>query len=94
MLYDSKYRFYQPYFDVKTDEIIDRVKSAIFPYKRDFYDKIKLKPDMYIPFWTFITITFLISMVSNAVQYQNSSENYRGFNFSLIPSSFSFVFFH
>jgi hypothetical protein len=46
-------RYYQPYFDVDTAEVIGRIGNALFYCGRDqtFLNLIGDKPDAYGPFW-------------------------------------------
>ncbi len=46
-------KYYQPYFDVDTTDIISRVrKSTVYcGQEGQFIDEIDEKPDLYGPFW-------------------------------------------
>lgn len=46
-------RFYQPYFDVDTDDIVKRVSHAMFYCRREelFLTLVDEKPDAYGPVW-------------------------------------------
>lgn len=46
-------RYYQPYFDVDTDDITTRLKSSIFYCRaeQNFLATINDRPDAYGPFW-------------------------------------------
>ena len=52
-------RYYQPYFDVDTDDVISRVLNAVLFCGREenFLTKIGNKPDAYGPFWVNREIT-------------------------------------
>lgn len=84
-------RFYMPYFDVTTKEVLSKIGSALIPYNGSFHEKIKAKADLYVPFWTYITISMLITVVSNTMRYLNDRENYGRFDFSILIASFTFV---
>ena len=45
-------KFYRPYFDVDTKDIVSRLYSAVVSYKdNSFMSLIADKPDAYGPFW-------------------------------------------
>jgi hypothetical protein len=60
-------RFYQPYFDVDTVEIISRISQAMFYCKRNenFLTYTKDKPDAYGPVWIATTLVFTVSVASH-----------------------------
>ena len=60
-------RFYQPYFDVDTAEIIDRVGHAMFYCRREenFLAHISEKPDAYGPVWIATTLVFTVAVTSH-----------------------------
>eukprot|EP00826_Nyctotherus_ovalis_P061943 TRINITY_DN8878_c0_g1_i12.p1 TRINITY_DN8878_c0_g1~~TRINITY_DN8878_c0_g1_i12.p1 ORF type:complete len:229 (+),score=31.27 TRINITY_DN8878_c0_g1_i12:289-975(+) len=84
-------RFYMPYFDVSTKEVLSKIGSALIPYNGSFHEKIKAKADLYVPFWTYITISMLITVVSNTMRYLNDREHYGRFDFSILIASFTFI---
>lgn len=46
-------RYYQPFFDVDTNDVISRISGALFYCNRDqnFLGLVGEKPDAYGPFW-------------------------------------------
>lgn len=56
-------RYYQPFFDVDTTDVLNRIGSAVFFCNRDqnFLSLIGDKPDAYGPFWVTIILPFRIS---------------------------------
>ena len=86
------FRFYKSYFDLTTREAYTRVLAAIFPFSGSFVPMIQSKADLYIPFWTYISMSFTIAIVSNALKYFNDGDQYYGFGFSLFFSTCSFVY--
>lgn len=52
-------RFYQPYFDVDTDDVVTRISHAVFYCRREqnFMATIGNKPDVYGPFWVLYLYT-------------------------------------
>jgi len=80
-----------PYFDVTTKDVLSKVASALIPYNGTFFKKIKAKADLYVPFWTYITISMLITVVSNVMRYLNDKEHFEYFDFNILITSFTFV---
>ena len=58
-------KFYQPYFDVDTDDVISRVSNALFYCQRqdNFLTLIGDKPDAYGPIWVRFNSLLLISII-------------------------------
>ena len=51
--------YYQKYFDVHTNEVVERIISSVLPQKvsRNYFDeRIKGKPDLYGPVWISVTL--------------------------------------
>lgn len=59
---------YQPYFNVDTDIVVDRIISSIYPMD-DFYRKIDANPDMYGPIWITTTLVFILAAFGNCATY-------------------------
>lgn len=52
---------------------MERAKAAVVPpFNEDFVDLIRPTPDFYGPFWTMMTVVFLLSMVGNFANYIES----------------------
>ena len=49
-------QYYQPYFDLDTQDVINRIWNSLFFCRRQetFLDSIIQKPDAYGPFWVLI----------------------------------------
>ena len=67
-------RYYQPYFDVDTVDVVSRITSSVLYCKREqnFLASIADRPDAYGPFWvrfhfvvvtTFNALIFLINLM-------------------------------
>lgn len=68
--------YYQKYFDVNTDDVIQRILSSVVPQRAGtgYFDQtIRAKPDMYGPFWISTT---LVSIHYNIYQYTVLSQDY------------------
>ena len=42
------------------------------PWKKDFFQELGEKPDLYGPFWILTTIIFLLSLTGNLSRYLNN----------------------
>ena len=60
-------RFYQPYFDVDTADVISRISQAVFYCRREenFLAFMKDKPDAYGPIWIATTLVFSVAVTSH-----------------------------
>ena len=60
-------RFYQPYFDVDTADVISRITQAVFYCRREenFLAYMKDKPDAYGPVWIATTLVFSVAVTSH-----------------------------
>lgn len=59
---------YQPYFNVDTDIVVDRLISSVYPM-HDFHRKIDGNPDMYGPIWIATTLVFILASLGNCATY-------------------------
>ncbi|XP_073954273.1 protein YIPF2 [Choristoneura fumiferana] len=70
--------YYQKYFDVHTNEVVERIISSVVPQKvsRNYFDeRIKGKPDLYGPIWISVTLIFTIAVSGNIASYlQHASQ--------------------
>ena len=53
--------YYKEYFDISTEDAIQRIKKAIWPFGSDSFVDTEHKSDLYIPIWTFITLIITMS---------------------------------
>ncbi|XP_063365940.1 protein YIPF2 [Cydia amplana] len=68
--------YYQKYFDVHTNEVVERIISSVVPQKvsRNYFDeRIKGKPDLYGPIWISVTLIFTIAVSGNIASYLQSA---------------------
>ncbi|KAL0485301.1 hypothetical protein AKO1_011675 [Acrasis kona] len=58
--------FYQPYFNVDTNQVLDRLWRSFAPFKMDFLDRIRASsPDMYGPFWLCTSLLVILVIASD-----------------------------
>ncbi|GAM23762.1 hypothetical protein SAMD00019534_069370 [Acytostelium subglobosum LB1] len=78
---DTKtYSFYQPQyyrflFNVDTVEVGHRLVRSMMPFKFSFFHHIRENPDLYGPWWTTITLIFVISVTANLNEYIGSNHS-------------------
>eukprot|EP00898_Chlorokybus_atmophyticus_P007947 jgi/Chlat1/8153/Chrsp76S07607 len=60
---------YQPYFNVDTVDVLNRIKDSLLPYKSDFLEKTEYNADLYGPFWICTTLIFTAAAISNYASY-------------------------
>eukprot|EP01032_Pedospumella_encystans_P026544 gene26544-29991_t len=60
-------RYYQPYFDVDTEDVITRLKSSLLYCRSEntFLATINDRPDAYGPFWIATTLVFILAVASH-----------------------------
>uniref|UniRef100_A0A1E1W2L8 Protein YIPF n=1 Tax=Pectinophora gossypiella TaxID=13191 RepID=A0A1E1W2L8_PECGO len=81
--------YYQKYFDVHTEEVVERIISSVLPQRvsRNYFDeRIKGKPDLYGPIWISVTLIFTIAVsgnISNYLQSANKAVHWR-YDFHLV----------
>ncbi|KAF2884114.1 hypothetical protein ILUMI_22082 [Ignelater luminosus] len=80
-------KYYQKFFDIDTAEVIERLIASVIPRRNDFLtSKIKLKPDLYGPFWISVTLIFTVAIsgnVANYLQHANAQYHWK-YDFHLV----------
>ena len=63
-------KYYQPFFDVDTKDIADRIKASIFycNASSNFISVVSEKPDLYGPFWITTSLIFAAAVCSHMVR--------------------------
>ncbi|XP_050672969.1 protein YIPF1 [Leptidea sinapis] len=89
--------YYQKYFDVHTNEVVERIISSVLPQKvsRNYFDeRIKGKPDLYGPIWISVTLIFTIAVSGNIASYlQNANkEIHWRYDFHLVSYAATAIF--
>ena len=67
-------RYYQPFFDVDTSEVTERVSHSLMYCRRNesFISSIKEKPDLYGPFWITTSLVFTVAFCSHMSAWLSS----------------------
>jgi len=84
--------FYQQFFDVDTNAVLQRCLSAIFP-KDNFLDVLEGNPDLYGPFWiatTVVVILFLTGSINAWLAARGDS--YYGYDFKLLSGAAGLIY--
>ncbi|KAK4887854.1 hypothetical protein RN001_004125 [Aquatica leii] len=80
-------KYYQHFFDVDTVEVLERLLASITPRRNSVMNnKIKLKPDLYGPFWISMTLIFTIAIsgnIANYLQHANAEYHWK-YDFHLV----------
>ncbi|GMF12603.1 unnamed protein product [Phytophthora lilii] len=87
--------YYQPYFDVDTTDVQQRLMRALVPFKKDptFAEIALLAPDAYGPFWLSTTLIFCLASCSNAasfLDYEGNTDDW-SYDFSRLASAYTLV---
>lgn len=69
-------KYYQPFFDVDTKDIVSRIGSAVFYCRassgENFMSLTAEKPDAYGPFWIATSLVFTIAVTSHISRWVSS----------------------
>lgn len=79
--------YYQQFFDVDTRDVLDRITYSMFPKKDSTYKHpMRVRPDLYGPFWISVTLVFTIAISGNIAKYfQHVNEQIHWkYNFHLV----------
>ncbi|XP_057475548.1 uncharacterized protein LOC130763625 isoform X1 [Actinidia eriantha] len=60
---------YTQYFNVDTDDVLNRLRSSLYPINGDFFSKIEANPDLYGLIWIATTLVFVIASLGNCATY-------------------------
>ncbi|XP_046480804.1 protein YIPF1 [Neodiprion pinetum] len=73
--------YYQKFFNVDTDDVVQRIIRSIIPRGGENYleSHIRPKPDLYGPFWVCVTLIFAIAISGNMANYLQTA-NSQGFH--------------
>lgn len=81
--------YYQKYFDIDTQQVVERLLSSITPQpnKSYFNSSIRHNPDLYGPFWVCVTFIVIVAISGNIVTYFHTSDAEFQVDFSKITLS-------
>lgn len=71
--------FYQPYFNVTTNDVRERIISSINPIKPRFFEITNSNPDLYGPVWIYTTLVLVLAATGNFSQQE--------YDYSFVPTA-------
>ncbi|KAM7272487.1 hypothetical protein ACFE04_027150 [Oxalis oulophora] len=74
---------YQPYFDVDTIDVLERIKDSLFPFRGTFTEKTSTNPDLYGPFWICTTLIFVAASIGTFVTYVTNELQKKEWNYDI-----------
>ncbi|OAD61257.1 Protein YIPF1, partial [Eufriesea mexicana] len=91
--------YYQKFFNVKTNDVVERIKRSIIPHGIDNYliSHIRPNPDLYGPFWICVTLIFSIAISGNLAGYlqtANSSKYHWRYEFHIVSYAATCIFLY
>ena len=91
--------YYQKFFNVSTQDVIERIKRSMVPHGTDNYLKthIEPNPDLYGPFWICVTLVFSIAIsgnIANYVQTANSGKYHWKYDFHVVSYAATCIFLY
>ena len=81
------------YFNVEENDIKQKIKGSLIPFKKSFYESIERNADLYGPFWIFTTIIFLIALIGNFSSYVHSEDkNKFVYDYNHVPHAIFIIY--
>lgn len=91
--------YFQKYFDVTSEDVIERIRGALIPsFGVNYLQRyIRAKPDVYGPFWICLTLVFSIAISGNVANYiqvaADHDYNWK-YNFHAVSSAATAIFLY
>lgn len=91
--------YYQKFFNVNTNDVLERLKRSMIPHGSDNYliTHIRPNPDLYGPFWICITLVFSIAISENIANYwqtASSTKYHWRYDFHVVSYAATFIFLY
>ncbi|XP_053974901.1 protein YIPF1 isoform X1 [Hylaeus volcanicus] len=91
--------YYQKFFNVNTNDVVERIKRSMIPHGSDNYliSHIRPNPDLYGPFWICITLVFSIAISGNLANYLqtvNSGKYHWRYEFHIVSYAATCIFLY
>ena len=86
--------YYQPYFHVDTEDVVNRLRCALMAYKGKTLFDTNQEADLYGPFWLSTTLALTLFVVSNLASFMShpaESKTEWVYDFSLLMSGFTII---
>lgn len=93
--------YYQKFFNVNTNDVLERLKRSMIPHGSDNYliTHIRPNPDLYGPFWICMTLVFSIAISENVVNYLQTTwatgaKYHWRYDFHVVSYAATFIFLY
>ncbi|XP_070163665.1 protein YIPF1 [Polyergus mexicanus] len=91
--------YYQKFFNVNTNDVLERLKRSMIPHGSNNYliTHIRPNPDLYGPFWICVTLVFSIAISGNMVNYlqtANSAKYHWKYDFHVVSYAATCIFLY
>eukprot|EP00344_Euplotes_crassus_P006513 CAMPEP_0196999112 /NCGR_PEP_ID=MMETSP1380-20130617/4358_1 /TAXON_ID=5936 /ORGANISM="Euplotes crassus, Strain CT5" /LENGTH=223 /DNA_ID=CAMNT_0042415927 /DNA_START=22 /DNA_END=693 /DNA_ORIENTATION=+ len=84
--------YYQQYFDVTTQDVLQRLIFSLIPIKPKLEQAIGDNPEFYGPFWIYTTLIFLLAFAENLHNYIEVGYDEFEYDFKNFPPSLIVVY--
>jgi protein YIPF1/2 len=84
--------YYQKYFDVSTQDVLQRLLFSLIPFSDKLLQAIGDTADLYGPFWIYTTLIFILAFAENMQNYLSVGSDEFQYDFANIPTSFFVVY--
>lgn len=85
---------YQPYFDVDTTDVLERIRDSLIPYRGTFSERTVHNPDLYGPFWICTTLILVAAALGNFVGYIAHKRHHKHWNYDINQVTWSAGLFY
>jgi len=80
--------YYQPFFNVTTLDVQERIKSSLNPLKPRFFELTQQNPDLYGPIWIYTTLVLVLAAAGNFAQFLHpNTDKTVSYNYDFIPTA-------
>ncbi|XP_066598194.1 protein YIPF1 [Prorops nasuta] len=91
--------YYQKYFNVNTNDVVQRIRRSMIPHGTDNYliTHIRPNPDLYGPFWICVTLIFAIAINGNMANYfqtAHTSKYHWKYDFHVVTYAATAIFLY
>lgn len=83
---------YQEYFNVTTQDVLQRLLFSLIPFRSKLVDAINNNPDIYGPFWIYATMIYLLGYAENMHNYWTVGSKNFEYDFKSVSTAFFVVY--
>jgi hypothetical protein len=85
--------YYQPYFNVTTNDVKERVISSLNPLKPRFFELTQENPDLYGPIWIYTTLVLVLAAAGNFAQFLHpNADKTVSYNYDYVPTAAMIIY--